>query len=403
MTETMATNTVSERHRRLLANTLPRLPGDRRIPEEPPDRRARRGLLLLGRRGQALLRRHQRRLLGAARARPSRGPRCDPPADGPPLLRPADARHIGRDPRLRREGRQRHSRRPQLRQVLQRRLRVGRGGDKGSPGSTSNSRGARGSTSSSAATRATTAAPPARWRPAAPGRAQESLRSRAGRFPQGLPADPLPRPLLRLGGVQPLQRPAVRGRHNRRGPGHGGRHHHGADHQHRRASSPRPRSTSASSAISATATRCWLIFDEIITGFGRTGSMFAAQTFGVTPDIICGGKGLSGGTIPLGAMMAREGMREAFASGEGVELRPRPHLRRPPAGMRRRDRRHRRDRRPGLGPQRPRGRRLPRGQAGGAGEVRGRAGGARPRPVPRGRAGQGTPRAWSRFPSWDGR
>ena len=55
-----------------------------------------------------------------------------------------------------------------------------------------------------------------------------------------------------------------------------------------------------------------LIFDEIITGFGRTGNMFAAQTFGVTPDIICGGKGLSSGAIPLGAMMAREGMGDVF-------------------------------------------------------------------------------------------
>jgi len=55
-----------------------------------------------------------------------------------------------------------------------------------------------------------------------------------------------------------------------------------------------------------------LIFDEIITGFGRTGNMFAAQTFGVTPDIICGGKGLSSGVIPLGAMMARERMGEVF-------------------------------------------------------------------------------------------
>jgi adenosylmethionine-8-amino-7-oxononanoate aminotransferase len=55
-----------------------------------------------------------------------------------------------------------------------------------------------------------------------------------------------------------------------------------------------------------------LIFDEIITGFARTGNMFAAQTFGITPDIICGGKGLSSGVIPLGAMMAREDMGDAF-------------------------------------------------------------------------------------------
>lgn len=55
-----------------------------------------------------------------------------------------------------------------------------------------------------------------------------------------------------------------------------------------------------------------LIFDEIITGYCRTGNMFAAQTFGVTPDIICGGKGLSSGAIPLGAMIAREDMGEVF-------------------------------------------------------------------------------------------
>jgi len=55
-----------------------------------------------------------------------------------------------------------------------------------------------------------------------------------------------------------------------------------------------------------------LIFDEVITGFGRTGSMFAAQTFGVTPDLICCGKGLSSGMMPIGAMIAREDMAEAF-------------------------------------------------------------------------------------------
>jgi len=55
-----------------------------------------------------------------------------------------------------------------------------------------------------------------------------------------------------------------------------------------------------------------LIFDEVITGFGKTGSMFAAQTYGVTPDIICCGKGLSSGVIPIGAMIAREDMADAF-------------------------------------------------------------------------------------------
>jgi len=55
-----------------------------------------------------------------------------------------------------------------------------------------------------------------------------------------------------------------------------------------------------------------LIYDEVITGYGRTGAMFAAQTFGVTPDIICAGKGLSSGVMPLGAMIARQDMGDAF-------------------------------------------------------------------------------------------
>lgn len=61
-----------------------------------------------------------------------------------------------------------------------------------------------------------------------------------------------------------------------------------------------------------------LIFDEVITGFAKTGNMFAAQTFGVTPDLICTGKGISAGAIPLGAMIAREDMAEAFASPNGA-------------------------------------------------------------------------------------
>jgi len=63
-----------------------------------------------------------------------------------------------------------------------------------------------------------------------------------------------------------------------------------------------------------------LIFDEIITAWGRTGEMFAAQSFGVTPDIICGGKALSSGAMPLGAMMAREDMAEAFRGSPDEEL-----------------------------------------------------------------------------------
>ena len=55
-----------------------------------------------------------------------------------------------------------------------------------------------------------------------------------------------------------------------------------------------------------------LIYDEIITGFARTGAMFAAQTFNVTPDVICSGKGLSSGAIPLGAMITKEDMGHAF-------------------------------------------------------------------------------------------
>jgi adenosylmethionine-8-amino-7-oxononanoate aminotransferase len=55
-----------------------------------------------------------------------------------------------------------------------------------------------------------------------------------------------------------------------------------------------------------------LIFDEIITGIGRTGRMFAAETFGVVPDVLCVGKGLSGGYVPLSAMLCRRSIGDAF-------------------------------------------------------------------------------------------
>jgi adenosylmethionine-8-amino-7-oxononanoate aminotransferase len=55
-----------------------------------------------------------------------------------------------------------------------------------------------------------------------------------------------------------------------------------------------------------------LIFDEIITGAGRTGQLFAAQTFGVTPDLLCTAKGLSGGYAPLSALICKERIADAF-------------------------------------------------------------------------------------------
>lgn len=55
-----------------------------------------------------------------------------------------------------------------------------------------------------------------------------------------------------------------------------------------------------------------LMFDEIITGIGRTGNMFAAQTFNVLPDVICTGKGMSGGFVPVSAMICRQPIADAF-------------------------------------------------------------------------------------------
>ena len=53
------------------------------------------------------------------------------------------------------------------------------------------------------------------------------------------------------------------------------------------------------------------IADEVLTGFGRTGTLFACEQAGITPDILCLAKGLSGGSLPLAATMASE---EIFAA-----------------------------------------------------------------------------------------
>lgn len=57
-----------------------------------------------------------------------------------------------------------------------------------------------------------------------------------------------------------------------------------------------------------------LIVDEVVTGFGRTGTTFAIDRWGVVPDLIAMGKGISGGYAPLGAVAVREPLREAFRS-----------------------------------------------------------------------------------------
>ena len=58
-----------------------------------------------------------------------------------------------------------------------------------------------------------------------------------------------------------------------------------------------------------------LIFDEVITGFGRTGEAFASQSFGVTPDIITLAKGLTSGSVPMGAVIARQQIYDDFMHG----------------------------------------------------------------------------------------
>ena len=59
-----------------------------------------------------------------------------------------------------------------------------------------------------------------------------------------------------------------------------------------------------------------LIFDEVITGFGRLGDPFAAQHFNVEPDIITCAKGLTSGTVPMGAVIVKKEIYDAFQKGD---------------------------------------------------------------------------------------
>jgi adenosylmethionine-8-amino-7-oxononanoate aminotransferase len=62
-----------------------------------------------------------------------------------------------------------------------------------------------------------------------------------------------------------------------------------------------------------------LIFDEIFTGFGRTGALFAFQAAGVVPDIVTLSKALTGGTLPLAATIARKKVFEVFWSDDPAQ------------------------------------------------------------------------------------
>jgi beta-alanine--pyruvate transaminase len=63
-----------------------------------------------------------------------------------------------------------------------------------------------------------------------------------------------------------------------------------------------------------------LIFDEVITGFGRLGTPFAADFFGVTPDLMTTAKGITNGTIPCGAVFASRKVHDGLMTGPGSQI-----------------------------------------------------------------------------------
>lgn len=63
-----------------------------------------------------------------------------------------------------------------------------------------------------------------------------------------------------------------------------------------------------------------LIFDEVITGFGRVGQPFAGQYFGVTPDLMTTAKGITNGVLPMGAVFARREVHDAVVEGSETAM-----------------------------------------------------------------------------------
>ncbi len=63
-----------------------------------------------------------------------------------------------------------------------------------------------------------------------------------------------------------------------------------------------------------------LIFDEVITGFGRTGDWFASQQFKVTPDLLTMAKGITNGSIPMGAVFVHRDIHAAFMTGPSADI-----------------------------------------------------------------------------------
>jgi beta-alanine--pyruvate transaminase len=68
-----------------------------------------------------------------------------------------------------------------------------------------------------------------------------------------------------------------------------------------------------------------LIFDEVITGFGRLGTRFASDYFGVVPDIITCAKGLTNGAVPMGAVAVKREIHDAFMANSPANAIELPH------------------------------------------------------------------------------